>query len=123
MPMPLAPGPPGFTNIDPIRSAGRLARWRMTASSICLPFGLSQANGTGTLAHSKPLSGGSHAVQLIAALPIRGAGLAAATFGALRDTATRHRTTTAIVPKRRGPNARAARRPMTALPSTDYLGA
>jgi hypothetical protein len=65
----------------------------MTESSIFLPFGRSQSNGTWTRAHCRPLPGGSHAVQLIAALPIRGPGLAAAEFGALRDTATTASTT------------------------------
>ena len=91
----------------------------MTDSSICLPFGLSQSNGTGTLAHSKPLPGGSQAVQLIAVVPLRGPGLAAAAFGALSDTATKASTTIAIMPRRTGRNSRAAPRPTMALPSTD----
>ena len=45
-------GPPGFTNIEPIRSSGRLARWRITASLILRPRGWSQSSGTRTFAHS-----------------------------------------------------------------------
>jgi hypothetical protein len=56
---------------------------------------LSQSNGTATLAHSMPLPGGSHVVQLITALPTRGPGLAAAELGTLRDTATTTSATTA----------------------------
>jgi hypothetical protein len=69
----------------------------MTASSIFLPFGWSQSNGTWTRAHCRPLPGGSHAVQLIAAVALRGPGLAAAPVGALSDEAQddhRHRAET-----------------------------
>jgi hypothetical protein len=50
----------------PIRSAGLLARCRITASSIFVPFGFFQSSGTGTVAQSSPVP---QALQPIAVVP------------------------------------------------------
>ena len=95
-----------MTNIDPIRFLGRLARRRITAKSICLPFGRSQSNGTETVAHCNWSSRGLplHFFHLIPdpSDPVR-AGDAAA-YGVLTDTATRPNTiaATAVRTRRRG---------------------
>jgi hypothetical protein len=70
----------------------------MTASSIFVPFGLAQSNGTGTLAHWNWLlraAGGSvHLVHAIPGFGRPGRAVVAAADGVLSDTAMR--PTTAI---------------------------
>jgi hypothetical protein len=51
---PGTPGPPKFTNNDPIRFAGRLAGRRITDSEIVRPSGCDQFSGTATRAHCSP---------------------------------------------------------------------
>ena len=63
MSTPESPGPPGLTNSDPIRCAGRLARWRITDRVMDREPGWAQSKGTGTVAHS---SCGPQDVQLTA---------------------------------------------------------
>src|SRR5262249_54855440 len=51
-----APGPPKFTNSDPIRSAGLLAGALITASEIIRPSGCTQSRGAWTRAHCSALT-------------------------------------------------------------------
>src|SRR5918997_6000634 len=66
---PLWPGPPGLRNADPMRSCGRLARWRRTARSMCSPFGRSQSNGTESFPHCNWSSSANGGSQLVQAMP------------------------------------------------------
>jgi hypothetical protein len=72
----------------------------MTASSIFVPFGLAQSNGTGTMAHWNCLlraaSGSVHLVHAIPGFSRPGRAIAAAD-GVLSDTAMRPTTATAEV--------------------------
>src|SRR3954452_2607983 len=97
---PLAPGPPGSTNTDPMRSCGRLARWRRTARSMCSPFGRSQSNGTDSFPHcnwSSSANGGSqpvHAMPAASGAARSGDGPACAVLTApTADIATPHTAT------------------------------
>ena len=71
----------------------------MTASSIFVPFGLAQSNGTGTLAHWNWLlraAGGSvHLVHAIPGFGRPGRAVVAAADGVLSDTAMRPTRATA----------------------------
>ena len=51
---PATPGPPKFTNSEPIRCAGLLAGRRITDSEIVRPSGCDQFSGTATRAHCSP---------------------------------------------------------------------
>src|SRR3954469_7493567 len=98
---PLAPGPPGLRNADPMRSCGRLARWRRTARSMCSPLGRSQSNGTDSFPHcnwSSSANGGSqpvHAMPAASGAAGSGDGPACAVFTAPTAViATAHTATT-----------------------------
>ena len=68
---PGTPGPPKFTNNDPIRCAGRLAGRRITDSEIVRPSGCDQFSGTATRAHCSPRGPspqGFHAIGAAAAV-------------------------------------------------------
>src|SRR3954453_22083255 len=133
---PLAPGPPGLRNTDPMRSCGRLARWRMTARSMCSPFGRSQSNGTDSFPHcnwSSSANGGSqpvHAMPAAAGAAGSGDGPACAVFTAPTAViATAHTATTTdrMIARGRGlpltpllaitPHPSAGRTPRDRLPS------
>jgi signal transduction histidine kinase len=47
------PGPPGLKNRVPMRCAGSVARWRITASGICSPRGSVYSSGTSTVVQSR----------------------------------------------------------------------
>src|SRR5918994_761081 len=64
---PATPGPPKFTNNDPIRCAGRLAGRRITDSEIVRPPGCDQSSGTATRAHCSPPGAPLHAFHAIGA--------------------------------------------------------
>src|SRR3954452_3959345 len=109
---PLWPGPPGLTNADPMRSCGRLARWRRTASSMCSPFGRYQSNGTESFPHcnwSSLANGGSqlvHAMPAASGAAAPGDGPACAVLTApTADIATPHTATTTdrMIARGRGP--------------------
>src|SRR3954452_8685239 len=109
---PLAPGPPGLRNADPMRSCGRLARWRRTARSMCSPFGRSQSNGTDSFPHcnwSSSANGGSqpvHAMPAASGAAGSGDGPACAVFTAPTAViATAHTATTTdrMIARGRGP--------------------
>jgi hypothetical protein len=62
----------------------------MTASSIFVPFGFAQSNGTGTMAHWNCLPSPSQLVHQIPAFARPGRAVVAAADGVLSDTAMRH---------------------------------
>src|SRR3954453_19865363 len=109
---PLWTGPPGLLNADPMRSCGRLARWRMTARSMCSPFGRSQSNGTESFPHCNWSSSANGGSQLVHAMPAAsgaarpGDGPACAVPTApTADIATPHTATTTdrMIARGRGP--------------------
>src|SRR5918994_950556 len=95
-----------------MRSCGRLARWRMTARSMCSPFGRSQSNGTESFPHCNWSSSANGGSQLVHAMPaasgaaVPGDGPACAVLTApTADIATPHTATTTdrMIARGRGP--------------------